>query len=128
MLSADRIPLATAIEISAASFGIVLHNADLSALAAGVHGLAWGVGERFGYGGVSQTVIQMDQALFFITPAGRGTCVALTAGPPAPKDGRQRRAYVLHKAIPDPVRQRPVALGANSRLRTRPLGGSARGT
>ena len=36
-------------------------------------------GQKFGYGDVSQTIIEMDAALLFITPAGRGTCVALLA-------------------------------------------------
>jgi predicted regulator of Ras-like GTPase activity (Roadblock/LC7/MglB family) len=51
----------------------------LAALVAGVQGLARGAGQRFGYGEVSHTVIQMDDALLFITPADRGTCLALLA-------------------------------------------------
>lgn len=51
----------------------------LSALAAGAHSLARGAGQKFGLGEVSQTVIEMDAALLFITPAGRGTCLALLA-------------------------------------------------
>jgi predicted regulator of Ras-like GTPase activity (Roadblock/LC7/MglB family) len=51
----------------------------LAALAAGAQGLARGVGVWTGYGEVSQTIIEMDVALLFITPAGRGTCLALLA-------------------------------------------------
>jgi len=51
----------------------------LAALAAGAQGLAHGVGVWTGYGEVSQTIIEMDVALLFITPAGRGTCLALLA-------------------------------------------------
>ena len=42
----------------------------LSALVAGLQSLARGAGQRFGYGEVSQTIVEMDAALLFITPAG----------------------------------------------------------
>jgi predicted regulator of Ras-like GTPase activity (Roadblock/LC7/MglB family) len=51
----------------------------LAALAAGVQSLASGAGQRFGCGEVSQTIVEMDDVLLFITPAGRGTCLALLA-------------------------------------------------
>ena len=51
----------------------------LAALAAGAQSLARGVGVWSGYGDVSQTIIEMEAALLFITPAGRGTCLALLA-------------------------------------------------
>ena len=51
----------------------------LAALAAGAQSLARGVGVWTGYGDVSQTIVEMDVALLFITPAGRGTCLALLA-------------------------------------------------
>jgi predicted regulator of Ras-like GTPase activity (Roadblock/LC7/MglB family) len=50
-----------------------------AALAAGVQSLARGAGQRFGYGEVSQTIVEMEATLLFITPAGRGTCLALLA-------------------------------------------------
>ena len=53
--------------------------AHLAALAAGAQGLARGAGQKFGCGEVSKTIIEMDMALLFITPADRGTCVALIA-------------------------------------------------
>jgi len=49
----------------------------LAALAAGAQSLARGVGVWSGFGDVSQTIIEMEAALLFITPAGRGTCLAL---------------------------------------------------
>jgi predicted regulator of Ras-like GTPase activity (Roadblock/LC7/MglB family) len=51
----------------------------MAALAAGAQSLARGVGVWSGYGDVSQTIIEMAAALLFITPAGRGTCLALLA-------------------------------------------------
>ena len=51
----------------------------LAALAAGAQSLARGVGVWSGYGDVSQTIVEMNAALLFITPAGRGTCLALLA-------------------------------------------------
>jgi predicted regulator of Ras-like GTPase activity (Roadblock/LC7/MglB family) len=51
----------------------------LAALAAGSQSLAASAGRGFGYGEVSQTIVQMDVALLFITPAGQGTCLALLA-------------------------------------------------
>jgi len=51
----------------------------LAALAAGAQSLARSVGVWTGYGDVSQTIIEMEAALMFITPAGRGTCLALLA-------------------------------------------------
>jgi predicted regulator of Ras-like GTPase activity (Roadblock/LC7/MglB family) len=73
ILSPDGLPLGR-------SPGLTEDDADhLAALAAGAQGLARGAGQRFGYGDVSQTIIEMDAALLFITPAGRGTCIALLA-------------------------------------------------
>jgi predicted regulator of Ras-like GTPase activity (Roadblock/LC7/MglB family) len=51
----------------------------LAALAAGAQSLARGVGVWSGFGDVSQTIVEMEAALLFITPAGRGTCLALLA-------------------------------------------------
>ena len=73
ILSPDGLPLGR-------SPGLSDDDADhLAALAAAAHSLAHGAGQKFGYGGVSQTIVEMDAALLFITPAGRGTCVALLA-------------------------------------------------
>jgi predicted regulator of Ras-like GTPase activity (Roadblock/LC7/MglB family) len=51
----------------------------LAALAAGTQSLATSVGQKFGCGDVNQTIVEMDAALLFITPAGQGTCLALLA-------------------------------------------------
>lgn len=73
ILSPDGLPLGR-------SPGLTVTDADhLAALAAGASSLARGAGVKFGCGEVSQTVIEMDAALLFITPAGRGTCIALLA-------------------------------------------------
>jgi predicted regulator of Ras-like GTPase activity (Roadblock/LC7/MglB family) len=73
ILSADGLPLGRSPGLSEA-------DADhLAALAAGAQSLARGTGQKFGCGDVTQTIIEMDTALLFITPAGGGTCLALLA-------------------------------------------------
>jgi predicted regulator of Ras-like GTPase activity (Roadblock/LC7/MglB family) len=73
ILSPDGLPLGR-------SPGLTDPDAEhLSALAAGASSLARGAGTKFGCGEVQQTIIEMDAALLFITPAGRGTCLALLA-------------------------------------------------
>ena|ERR1700677_1294896 len=73
ILSPDGLPLGKSPALDEA-------DADhLAALAAGAFSLARGTGVKFGCGEVRQTVIEMDAALLFITPAGRGTCIALLA-------------------------------------------------
>jgi predicted regulator of Ras-like GTPase activity (Roadblock/LC7/MglB family) len=60
--------------------GLTEADADhLAALAAGAFSLARGTGTKFGCGEVRQAIIEMDAGLLFITPAGRGTCLALLA-------------------------------------------------
>lgn len=74
ILSADGLALGR-------SPGMGERDADhLAAIAAGTGSLARGVGQRFGFGEVVQTVVEMASALLFITSAGRGTCLALLAG------------------------------------------------
>ena len=73
VLSADGLTMGT-------SQGLDVDEADhLSALAAGVQSLARGASRRFRGGEVRQTVIEMDDALLFITAAGHGTCLAVLA-------------------------------------------------
>ncbi len=48
----------------------------MSAVAAAVQSLAAGTGERFGAGGVRQTVIELEQGIFFVIAAGEGSCLA----------------------------------------------------
>ena len=52
---------------------------NLSALAAGVHSLARGVGQQVGDEEVRQTIIEMDSAFMFVMAAGQGTCLAVLA-------------------------------------------------
>ena len=49
----------------------------MSALAAGVQSLATGAGQHFGVGSVRQTIIELEQALLFVTSAGHGSCLAV---------------------------------------------------
>ena len=73
ILSPDGLPLGR-------SPGLNPTDAEtLAALAAGAQALAHGTSRKFGSGQVIQTTIEMDAAILFITPAGRGTCVALLA-------------------------------------------------
>jgi predicted regulator of Ras-like GTPase activity (Roadblock/LC7/MglB family) len=73
VLSADGLTMGT-------SQGLNADDADhLSALAAGVQSLARGASRRFRGGDVRQTVIEMDDALLFVTAAGEGACLAVLA-------------------------------------------------
>jgi predicted regulator of Ras-like GTPase activity (Roadblock/LC7/MglB family) len=63
--------------VVAASRDLSREDAEhLSALAAGVQSLARGAGMHFGVGEVRQTIIELDQALLFVTAAGHGSCMA----------------------------------------------------
>jgi predicted regulator of Ras-like GTPase activity (Roadblock/LC7/MglB family) len=63
--------------VMAASADLRREDAEhLSALAAGVQSLARGAGEHFGVGDVRQTIIELEQALLFVTAAGHGSCLA----------------------------------------------------
>jgi predicted regulator of Ras-like GTPase activity (Roadblock/LC7/MglB family) len=48
----------------------------LSAVAAAVQSLAAGTGDRFAAGRVRQTIIELEQGLFFLIAAGEGCCLA----------------------------------------------------
>ena len=64
--------------VVAASQDLSREDAEhLSALAAGVQSLARGAGEHFGVGEVRQTIIELEQALLFVTAAGHGSCLAV---------------------------------------------------
>ena len=63
--------------VVASSSGLDRENADhLSALVAGVQGLARGACNRFAGGALMQSVIEMDTALVFMVPAGDHACLA----------------------------------------------------
>ena len=73
ILSPDGLTLGRSPQVNEETAG------HLAALAAGVQSLARGAGQNFGCGDVSQTIVQMDAALLFIIPAGRGTCLTVLA-------------------------------------------------
>jgi len=64
----------------AKSTGLSREDAEhLSAVAAGMHGLARGAGRRFGRGAVRQTIIEMESGFIFVTAGGNGACIAVLA-------------------------------------------------
>jgi predicted regulator of Ras-like GTPase activity (Roadblock/LC7/MglB family) len=64
----------------AGSGGLTREEAEhLSAVAAGIHSLARAAGQRFGGGGMRQTVIEMETGVMFVTAGGSGTCIAVMA-------------------------------------------------
>lgn len=71
VLSADGLLIAK-------SAGLGREDAEhLSAVAAGLHGLARGAGRRFGRGSVRQTIIEMESGFLFVTAGGNGACLAV---------------------------------------------------
>lgn len=71
VLSADGLLIAK-------SAGLGREDAEhLSAVAAGLHGLARGAGKRFGRGYVRQTIIEMESGFLFVTAGGNGACLAV---------------------------------------------------
>jgi uncharacterized protein len=64
----------------AKSTGLSREDAEhLSAVAAGMHGLARGAGRRFGRGAVRQTIIEMESGFIFVTAGGNGAGIAVLA-------------------------------------------------
>ena len=64
--------------VVAASSGLPRDDAErLAALASGVQSLAAGAGQHFAAGDVRQTIIELRNALLFITAAGNGSCLAV---------------------------------------------------
>jgi predicted regulator of Ras-like GTPase activity (Roadblock/LC7/MglB family) len=62
----------------AKSAGLSREDAEhMSAVAAGLHGLARGAGRRFGRGAVRQTIIEMETGFLFVTAGGNGACIAV---------------------------------------------------
>ncbi|QLY32767.1 roadblock/LC7 domain-containing protein [Nocardia huaxiensis] len=49
------------------------------AMASALHSLARSAGQHFRAGGVCQTVVELDEAVLFITAAGENACLALMA-------------------------------------------------
>lgn len=78
----------------------------LSAVAAALQSLAAGTGDRFDAGGVRQTVIELEQALLFVTSAGEGSCLAALC--PANADAglvAYEMAMLVKRARPHLVQQ-----------------------
>lgn len=70
--------------VVASSNGVGQENAEhLSALVAGVQGLARGACRRFAGGDLMQSVIEMDSLLVFMVPAGDQACLAMLCAPDA---------------------------------------------
>ncbi|MDQ0944874.1 roadblock/LC7 domain-containing protein [Streptomyces sp. V1I1] len=64
--------------VSSASRGMVRGDIEhLSAVCAGFHSLAKEAGDRFEAGKVRQTMVMLDNAFLFITPAGDGSRLAV---------------------------------------------------
>ncbi|MEV6208534.1 roadblock/LC7 domain-containing protein [Kitasatospora sp. NPDC051914] len=77
LLSSDGLP-------TAASAGMSTEDVDhLAAVCSGFHSLARGVGNRFAAGGVRQTMVMLEEAFLFVTPAGEGSCLAVLCDPQA---------------------------------------------
>jgi predicted regulator of Ras-like GTPase activity (Roadblock/LC7/MglB family) len=55
----------------------------LSAVASAMQSLAAGTGDRFKAGGVRQTIIELEQGIFFVIAAGEGSCLAALCPPDA---------------------------------------------
>ncbi|MEU1455405.1 roadblock/LC7 domain-containing protein [Streptomyces avermitilis] len=71
LLTADGLPLS-------ASDGMRAQDIEhLAAVCSGFHSLARSAGERFAAGDVRQTMVMLDDAYLFITPAGDGTRLAV---------------------------------------------------
>ena len=73
LLSRDGLAVATSKNMSREE------GDNLSALSAGMHSLARGVGKQVGNEEVRQTIIEMDSAFLFVMAAGQGTCLSVLA-------------------------------------------------
>lgn len=71
ILSRDGLPIAATKNLARAD------AERLAALAAGMHSLASGAGQQLGIGEVRQTIIELEQALLFVSSAGHGGCLAV---------------------------------------------------
>lgn len=71
VLSHDGLPIAKSTDLTR-------EDAEhLSAVAAGMHGLARGAGRRFKRGTVRQTIIEMESGFLFVAAGGNGACLAV---------------------------------------------------
>lgn len=64
--------------VMGASGDVTRRDAEfLAALSSGFHSLANGAREHFSARQVRQTVVELDDKLFFVMPAGNGSCLAV---------------------------------------------------
>ncbi|HEX3962822.1 MAG TPA: roadblock/LC7 domain-containing protein [Trebonia sp.] len=77
VLSGDGLPLARSAELDREG------AEHLAAMASAFSSLSRGVGERFGKGGMLQTVVELEDGFLVVTEAGTGACLALLASPRA---------------------------------------------
>jgi predicted regulator of Ras-like GTPase activity (Roadblock/LC7/MglB family) len=78
----------------------------MSAVAAALQSLGTGTGDRFGVGGVRQTVIEFEDGLLFVIAAGEGSCMAALS--PATADAglvAYEMAMLVKRARPHPAAQ-----------------------
>jgi predicted regulator of Ras-like GTPase activity (Roadblock/LC7/MglB family) len=52
-------------------------------VASAIQSLAAGTGDRFTAGGVRQTIVELEQGIFFVMAAGEGSCLAALCPPDA---------------------------------------------
>ncbi|MEU1629981.1 roadblock/LC7 domain-containing protein [Streptomyces sp. NPDC020096] len=63
---------------TASSRGLAPQDVEhLAALCSGLHSLAKAVGLHFSAGGMRQTMVMLEDAYLFVTPAGQGSCLAV---------------------------------------------------
>ncbi|MEU7567232.1 roadblock/LC7 domain-containing protein [Streptomyces fradiae] len=64
--------------VTATSSGLDRGEAEhLAAVASGLHSLARGAGHHFRVGEARQTMVELDDALLFVTAAGEGSCLCV---------------------------------------------------
>jgi predicted regulator of Ras-like GTPase activity (Roadblock/LC7/MglB family) len=73
VLSGDGLPLGRSAELDREG------AEHLAAMASAFSSLSRGVGERFGKGGMLQTVVELEDGYLVVTEAGPGACLALFA-------------------------------------------------
>lgn len=108
LLSSDGLVVAASSEIDQE------HAEHLSAVVAGVQGLARGACRRFDGGELLQSVIEMDEVLLFMVPAGDDGCLAALSGAGADAGAVSYAVTELAERIGErsPLRSRLSELGA----------------
>lgn len=88
----------------------------LAAAAAGFQSLARGTGRYIGGGTVRQTIVELEQAYFFVTAAGKGACLAVQASADADVGlvayEMARLVTSVGKSLSTPLRAEPAGAKA----------------